>query len=74
MLVENENVRLITSGMGREIGAAFVKAVPDDVPFEIGKEWIGDQAMVNLRVREMLIPPAKTGVIWNLTTVTRLSE
>ena len=54
-----ENVRLITPGMGREIGAALVKAVPDDVLFETGKAWIGDQDMVNLRVRQMLIPPEK---------------
>lgn len=59
LVMKDENVRLITSGMGREIGAAFVKAVPDDVPFEVGKAWIGDQTMVNSRVRQMLIPPEK---------------
>lgn len=59
----NENVRYITSGMGREIGAALVKAVPDDVPFEVGKAWIGDQAMVAMRVRDMLIPPQKPEVV-----------
>ena len=55
----NENVRLITPGMGREIGAALVKAVPDNLPFKVGKAWIDNQAMVNRRVREMLSNPER---------------
>ena len=63
LVMENENVRLITSKMGREIGAALVKAVPDEIPFEAGKAFIGDQDAINRRVREMFIPPEKPAIV-----------